>query len=402
MGRVQRHSRRHGRSVTVGNAKPGEATRVIHAGRSTGRTVGPAIEKGSTVIMPDAASLYDETQVTYGRAGLSVQEALASALAELEGASDVRLFPTGLAAVTGTMLAVLKAGDEVLVTDAVYKPTRRFCERVLGKFGVATRYYDPTTSPDDLLAVASPATRMIVLESPGSLSFEMQDAPGIARLAGQRGILTLMDNTWAAGFWFKPLAHGVDLSVQALTKYVGGHSDVFMGSAATADPVLGHALDHAVWDLGWSVSPEDAYQMLRGLRTLPTRLARHHISGLAVASWLREQPQVADVLHPALPGAPGHDLWARDYSGAAGLFAVVLHPRSESAVHALLDSLRVFRLGFSWGGFESLALHCDPQFGVRQYPPDSVGPTLRLSIGLEDSDDLIADLARGLDGLGPA
>ena len=388
--------------MTVGNAKPGEATRVIHAGRSTGRTVGPAIEKGSTVIMPDAASLYDETQVTYGRAGLSVQEALASALAELEGASDVRLFPTGLAAVTGTMLAVLKAGDEVLVTDAVYKPTRRFCERVLGKFGVATRYYDPTTSPDDLLAVASPATRMIVLESPGSLSFEMQDAPGIARLAGQRGILTLMDNTWAAGFWFKPLAHGVDLSVQALTKYVGGHSDVFMGSAAARAPELGAALDRAIVDFGCAVSGEDAYAMLRGLRTLPTRLARHGTSGLRVAQWLQAQPEVAAVLHPGLPGAPGHALWRRDYAGAAGLFSVVLRSAGETAVGALLDRLALFGLGFSWGGFESLALNCDPQFVDRQFPPVFPGPVVRFNIGLEDPDDLIADLRRGLDAYAAA
>jgi len=377
---------------TVGK---GAATRVIHSGGRGGRTVGPAIEKGSTVIMPNAAALYDESRVTYGRAGLSVQETLITALADLEGASCVRLFPTGLAAVTGAMLAVLHAGDDVLVTDAIYKPTRRFCERVLARFGVTTRYYDPGLSPDALMALATPATRMIVLESPGSLSFEVQDAPGIARLARARGVLTLMDNTWAAGFWFKPLAHGVDLSVQALTKYVGGHSDAFMGSVATADAALGDALDRSVWDIGWSVSAEDAYQMLRGLRTLPTRLARHQESGLAVAAWLKNRPEVAEVLHPALPGAPGHDLWARDYDGAAGVFSFVLRPCPTPAVHAFLDGLRLFRLGFSWGGFESLALDCDPQFGVRQFPPRFAGPSIRLSIGLEDPDDLIADLAHG-------
>ena len=384
---------------TVGK---GAATRVIHSGGRSGRTVGPAIEKGSTVIMPNAAALYDESKVTYGRAGLSVQETLAAALADLEGANCVRLFPTGLAAVTGAMLAVLHAGDDVLVTDSVYKPTRRFCERMLVRFGVTTRYYDPALSPDDLLALATPATRMIVLESPGSLSFEVQDAPGIAGLAKARGVLTLMDNTWAAGFWFKPLAHGVDLSVQALTKYVGGHSDVFMGSVATADASLGDALDRSIWDIGWSVSAEDAYQMLRGLRTLPTRLARHQESGLAVAAWLKARPEVAEVLYPALPGAPGHDLWARDYDGAAGVFSFVLQPCPIGAVHAFLDGLRVFRLGFSWGGFESLALNCDPQFGVRQYPPRLAGPAIRLSIGLEDPDDLIADLERGLPALNQA
>ncbi|MGH7023348.1 MAG: cystathionine beta-lyase [Caulobacteraceae bacterium] len=378
---------------------PGAATRAIHSGRHGGRTVGPQIEKGSTVIMPNAAALYDETKVTYGRAGLAVQETLAEALAELEGARRVRLFPTGLSAVTGAMLAVLRAGDEVLATDAVYKPTRRFCERTLARFGVASRYYDPSISPEDLMAMAGAATRLIVLESPGSLTFEMQDAPAIARLTRERGILTLLDNTWAAGFWFKPLAHGVDLSVQALTKYVGGHSDVFMGSAATTDPVLAEALDQAVWDVGWAVSAEDAYQMLRGLRTLPTRLAQHHRSGLEVAAWLRDQPQVAQVLYPALPGAPGHDLWARDYTGAAGLFSIVLHPRPQGGAHAFLDALRLFRLGFSWGGFESLALDCDPQFGARQHRPAFAGPVVRLSIGLEDVRDLIADLKGGLEAL---
>lgn len=390
----------------MGERAKGAATRVIHAGQDrsgpmrSGRTVGPAVERGSTVILPNAAALYDETGVTYGRAGLSVQQSLADALAALEGASAVRLFPSGLAAVTGSMLAVLKAGDEVLVTDAVYKPTRRFCERVLTRFGIATRYFEPATAPDELMAMAGPATRMIVLESPGSLTFEMQDTPAIAALARARGILTLMDNTWAAGFWFKPLAHGVDLSVQALTKYVGGHSDVFMGSAATADPGLGEALDHAIWDFGWSVSPDDAYQMLRGLRTLPARLERHQASGLAVAAWLRDQPRVAEVLHPALPGARDHDLWRRDYAGAAGLFSVVLRPCSTAAVHTLLDALQIFRLGFSWGGFESLALNCDPQFAVREWAPRFEGPLVRLSIGLEDSEDLIADLAQGLEALG--
>jgi cystathionine beta-lyase len=374
----------------------GEATAAIHAGGAVGRTVGPVIEKGSTVILPNAAALYDGSEVTYGRAGLAAQEALIAALAELEGAATVRLFPSGLAAITGAMLAVLKAGDEVLVTDAVYKPTRRFCAHVLARYGVATRYFDPRAGAEAVLAMATPATRLIVLESPGSLSFEMQDVPAITALARARGVLTLMDNTWAAGFWFKPLAHGVDISVQALTKYVGGHSDVFMGSAASGDPAIGEALDQAIWDLGWAVGPEDAYQMLRGLRTVPTRLARHYQSGLAVAQWLSDQPQVLEVLHPALPGARDHDLWKRDYTGAAGLFAAVLRPSAPAAVRALLDTLEIFRLGFSWGGFESLAVNADPQFDVRQTRPDFPGPVLRLSIGLEDPEDLIADLARGL------
>ena len=379
-----------------------EATRLIRAGKPPAdllRTVGPPIQKGSTVLIGKAASLYDDRRPTYGRGGLAAHEALAAALAELEGAHTVKLFPSGLAAVGGAIMAVVKAGDEVLVADAIYKPIRRFCDRVLGRFGVTLRYFAPDAASEAVMALATPATRLIVLESPGSLSFEMQDVPAIARLARARGILTLMDNTWAAGLLFKPLAHGVDLSVQSLTKYVGGHSDVFMGSAATADPQLGQALERTIVDFGWSVAADDAYQMLRGLRTLPTRLARHGASSLQVAAWLAEQPEVAQVLHPALPGAPGHALWGRDYSGPAGVFSIVLKPAPDRAVNAFLDALRLFGLGFSWGGFESLALTADPQFDVRKVKPSFEGPVVRLNIGLEDPDDLIADLRAGLDML---
>jgi cystathionine beta-lyase len=351
------------------------------------------------VLIGKAADLYDDRRPTYGRGGLAAQETLASALAELEGARVVKLFPSGLAAVGGAILAVVRAGDEVLVTDAIYKPIRRFCDRVLGRFGVTVRYFAPDAEPQAVMALATPATRLIVLESPGSLSFEMQDVPTIARLAKARGILTLMDNTWSAGLLFKPLAHGVDLSVQALTKYVGGHSDVFMGSVATASAEIGLALERTIVDFGASVAGEDAYQMLRGLRTLPTRLERHGASSLKVAAWLAEQPQVAQVLHPALPGAPGHELWRRDYAGAAGLFGIVLQPAQDAAVNAFLDALTLFGLGFSWGGFESLALTADPQFDVRKAKPAFGGPVVRLNIGLEDPDDLIADLLRGLDVL---
>ena len=378
---------------------PSEPTRLIRSGSSPdkpARTVGPSIQKGSTVLLGRAADLYDTTQPTYGRGGLGTQETLISALAELESAAAVRLFPSGLAAMTGAMLAVLKAGDEVLVTDAAYKPTRRFCENVLKRFGVAVRTYAPRTSPAALMAMAGPATRLVVLESPGSLTFEVQDAPAIAAMAAARGLLTLMDNTWAAGLYFKPLAHGVDISIQALTKYVGGHSDVFMGSAAARAPALVEALDHAIWDFGWSVAPEDAYQMLRGLRTLPTRMARHQQNALAVARWLSEHPSVAQVLYPALPGTQDHALWRRDFTGAAGVFSIVLRSCATADVYAFLDRLELFGLGFSWGGFESLALDCDPQFEPRGYLSRFEGPVIRLNIGLEDPDDLIADLGRAL------
>ncbi len=371
-------------------------TRLIHAGALTGplaRTVGPPIQRGSTVLLPDAASLYDDAnQLTYGRAGLAAQSALQSALCELEGAAGVALYPSGIAAIAGALLAVLGAGDEILVVDAIYKPVRRFCDNVLKRYGVGVRYFDPATPPEVLVGEASPATRLILMESPGSLSFEMQDMAAVARLARVRGILTACDNTWGAGYLYKPLDHGIDLSLQALTKYVGGHSDVFMGSAAARDPVLAAKLANGVNNMGWAVSGDDAYAMLRGLRTLPVRMARQGASGLAIAAWLRDQPQVAAIYHPALPGCPGHDLWARDFSGACGLFAVSLQPAPQAAVDAFLDALELFGLGFSWGGFESLAIWCDPQLKVRGAVRDYGGPLIRLHIGLEEPDDLICDL----------
>ena len=376
-----------------------EETRLIHTGGSDklpARTVSPPVQRGSTVLLPNARALYDGT-LGYGRAGLSAQFALMEGLAELEGAEAVELFPSGLAAMTAAMTAVLKAGDHVLVVDTVYRPVRYFCDRVLRRFGVAVDYYDARLDAAGVMALATSATRLLVMESPGSLSFEIQDVPAIASAARAKGVLTLLDNTWGAGRLLKPLALGVDISVQALTKYVCGHSDVFMGSVATADATLGAAMHAAIQDHGWSVAPEDAYQALRGLRTLATRLERHGESGLTVARWLAEQPQIHAVLHPALPGAPGHDLWARDYSGACGLFGFVLKPGSPAKVEAFLDALEVIALGFSWGGFESLAISCDKQLAARKIAADYGGPLMRLHVGLEAPADLIADLSRGLE-----
>jgi cystathionine beta-lyase len=379
-----------------------EETRLIRKGsapETLARTVNPPIQRASTVLLPNAASLYDDNLLTYGITGLASPAALQQALAELEGSPDVTLYPSGLAAITGVMLAVLKAGDEILVVDSAYKPTRRFCDRVLTRFGVKTTYYDPALSPEALMALATPATRMILLEAPGSLTFEMQDIPAMAKAANDRGIITLIDNTWAAGFYFKPLAHGVTISVQALTKYVGGHSDCFMGSATTMDETIGNQLGNAMWDIGWSVSPDDAYQMLRGLRTLAVRLPRHQENGLKVARWLQQRPEVSRVLHPALPDDPGHAIWKRDFTGACGLFGLVLKPCSQRAVHAFLDELKLFGLGFSWGGYESLAIHCDPQLKDRTTPVNLEGPLLRLHIGLEAVEDLTADLDLAFEAL---
>ena len=377
-----------------------DETRLIRAGHTPGalvKTVGPPIQRGSTVLLPNADALYDDAQITYGRQGLSAQVALQAALAEMEGATGVELYPSGLAALTGALLAVLKAGDEILVVDAIYKPTRRFCDNVLKGFGVTTTYFDPHQSPEELVAGASEAVRLILMESPGSLTFEMQDMTRVAELARARGILTACDNTWGAGYLYRPLEHGVDLSIQALTKYVGGHSDTFMGSAAAKNPVLARKLADGVLNLGWSVSGDDAYQMLRGLRTLSVRLARQGQSALAIATWLNTHSQVAKVYHPALPGAPGHHLWKRDFSGACGLFGFALKPGPDIGVNAFLDALQLFGLGFSWGGFESLAISCDPQLKGRALKRDYGGPLIRLHIGLESADDLMDDLAAALD-----
>jgi len=376
-----------------------EKTRLIRAGNAPGalaKTVGPPIQRGSTVLLPNAAALYDYGQVTYGRQGLAAQAALQEALAELEDGAGVALYPSGLAALSGALLAVLKAGDEVLVVDNVYAPTRRFCEQVLKRFGVGVSYFDPRQAPEALVGQASPATRLILMESPGSLTLEMQDVGRIAELAKGRGILTACDNTWGAGLLFKPLHHGVDLSIQALTKYVGGHSDAFMGSAAARDPAMVRTLNEGVLHLGWSVSPEDAYLMLRGLRTLPARLEAQGKSALRIAQWLSGRPEIAAVLHPALAADPDHELWKRDFTGAASLFTIALRPAAPAAVDAFLDALELFGLGFSWGGYESLAISCDPQLRSRRFPRDYGGPLVRLHVGLEDADDLIADLRRAL------
>ena len=379
-----------------------EATRLIHgigAGPAPVATVNPPIQRGSTVLVDGAANLYGDAVVTYGRAGLSTQAALRRGLCELEGAVDVFLFPSGAAAIAGALLTVLKAGDEVLVQDCVYRPTRKLCDGVLRRFGVTTRYISARAPLSDVERAITARTRLIMLESPGSLTFEIGDVPALTAIARARGVLTAMDNTWAAGLLFKPLDYGVDLSIQALTKYVGGHADVFMGSVAVRDGALAARIDEHVWDLGWAVSPDDAYAVLRGLKTLTCRLKAHEAGGFAVARWLEAQPQVVGMLHPGLPSHPDHALWRRDFSGANGLFSAVLRPASQSAVLAFLDRLRLFGLGFSWGGFESLAVHCDPQLLRPTGRVPFAGPLLRFHVGLEEPADLIADLHQALPAL---
>jgi cystathionine beta-lyase len=384
----------------AGKPPSSRKTRLLRSGSQVtaeAKTVAPPLQRGSTVLLPDARSLYDYSQTSYGRLGLSMQAALAEAVGELEGSEPARLFPSGLAAIAGTLQALLQAGDELIVVGCAYGPARRFCDNVLKRYGVATRYAPAAASVEEIMALAGPATRVILLESPGSLTFEIQDVPAIAAAARERSVLTVIDNTWGCGLLYQPLALGVDVSLQALTKYVSGHSDVFMGSACSREPEVLKQIDAYLRDFGLGVSPDDAYFMLRGLRTLEVRLKRHGENALKVAGWLLQQREVRQVLCPALPGAPGHDLWKRDFKGLNGLFSVVLAPASDEKVHAFIDALTLFGLGFSWGGYESLVIHCDPQLKLRPDKPRFEGPLVRLHVGLEDPEDLIADLRQALD-----
>ncbi len=372
-------------------------TRLVRAGRASGSehgAVNPAIQRGSTVLLPSVAALYGPGK-SYGLEGFGVHETLRAALADLVGAHDTVLAPSGLAACTVALLSATRAGGEVLVTDSVYGPTRRFCDGLLARFGVRTRYYDPGTG-GAIAALIGPDTQALFLESPGSLTMELQDVPALAAAAHARGVTTIIDDTWSAGVLFNPLDHGVDVSVQALTKYQAGHADVLMGALVSRDPARIAAITATVKELGLGAgAPEDAYLTLRGLRTMPLRLDRQGASALAVARWLEARPEVAQVLHPALPTHPDHALFARDFQGASGVFSIVLHPASEAQVAAMLDGLRLFGLGFSWGGYESLVITCDPQLKRTARAWRAAGPLLRFSIGLEHPDDLIADLAEG-------
>jgi cystathionine beta-lyase len=377
--------------------KTGKATRLVGGGRRKawrGRLVNPPVERASTILFDTVAELESGRpgigSYRYGLQGTATHWALAEALTELEpGAAGTALLPSGLAAITTALLAVLDPGDELLVTDSAYGPTRRFCDTFLKRYGVATRYYDPLAGAG-IAEMIGGATRAILLESPGSLTMEVQDVPGICAVARARGIVTLIDNTWATPLFFPAIARGVDITILAATKYVGGHADVMLGGvSATAEHY--DRIQSLAWDLGHSVSPDDAWLGSRGLRTMALRLGQHEDGALKVAQWLKQQPQVGLVLHPALPDCPGHEYWKRDFTGSTGLFAFELKGADEAARAAFVDALELFGIGYSWGGFESLALPVNPVRTVSRPPAPSL---VRLHIGLEDADDLIEDLAR--------
>lgn len=377
-----------------------DRTRLIAGATRRGkgrRPVNPPIERASTMLSDRVGDMRDASLgPLYGIDGTGSQTALRAAIADLEGAEACWLVPSGLLAVTLPILALVHPGDEIITTDAVYGPVRRFLMRHLAARGVTVRFHAADATWEQVAAEFSDRTRLMLIESPASLTFEVVDVPALAAAARARGILTVIDNTWAAGLSFKPLAHGVDISVQALTKYVGGHSDVMLGSVCANDPAVIRAIADANEDIGLYVSPDDAWLALRGLRTLPLRYAEQARSAIAVTEWFSKQPEVSRVLYPVLPNDPGHDLWARDHRGGPSLFGVVMRGGDDTAAHAFLDSLSLFGLGYSWGGFESLATYETHQLEFRVDPPRMEGALLRFHIGLEDPADLIADLEVGL------
>lgn len=373
------------------------ATEVVHQGRDPASQhgfVNPPVYRGSTVLFPTVEALTSHAQpYTYGRRGTPTTRALEEALAKLEGGAKTKLTASGYQAVTTAILAFAESGDHILMVDSVYQPTRQFCDVMLTRLGVETTYYDPLAG-GRIADLIRPNTRLIFTESPGSQTFEMQDIPSIAAIARERNLWLLMDNTWASPLYFKPFEHGVDVSIQALTKYVVGHADAMLG-AITANERAARHIERATGHLGVCPGSEETFLGLRGLRTLDVRLERHHRSGLEIARWLAGRPEVERVLHPALESDPGHALWKRDFKGASGLFSAVLKPASNEAVAAMLNGLELFGMGYSWGGYESLVIPFDPRPYRTATNWTASGPALRFHIGLEDTADLKADLERG-------
>ena len=381
-----------------------QATRLVHAGRRPADHYGMVntpVYHASTVLFDsleafDASNADPFSGVHYGRLGTPTQFAFESALAELEGAHGAVSTCSGLAAIATALLAVVQAGDHVLVADNVYGPTRKLCDGLLARLGVEAEYFDPLIAADDLAALFRDHTRALFLEAPGSLTFEISDVPALARVAHERGATVIADNTWATPVYFDPFGHGIDLSVHAATKYIVGHSDAMLGVVNCRDAEHFRAVRHTSIALGYCAGPDDVYLGARGLRTLGQRLPVHEANGLALANWLAEQPAVTRVLHPARADHPQHHLWQRDFTGACGLFAIELVPGERRQLAALIDGLAYYGLGASWGGYESLVLPVEPAGSRTATRWQAGGPLLRIHAGLEDIADLIDDMAAGL------
>jgi cysteine-S-conjugate beta-lyase len=377
----------------------GSASLVTHGGRDPFAQhgfVNTPVYRGSTVLFPTLEKLlaYDQ-RYTYGRNTTPTTDALCEAIRGLEDGAFTVLATSGLHAVTTAILSFVEAGDEILMTDSVYFPTRRFCEQVLKRIGVKTVYYNPLIG-SGIEALISEKTRLVFTESPGSQTFEVQDIPAIVEAAHARDLWVLMDNTWATPLYFRPFEHGVDVSIQAATKYIVGHADAMLGSITTNERAAPHVKRTSI-ALGNAAGSEETFLGLRGLRTLEVRLDRHQRSGLAIARWLSERPEVSEVIHPALPGSRGHEIWKRDFLGASGLFTIILNPVPQEALAAMLDHLRYFGMGYSWGGYESLIIPFDCTSYRTATTWSTPGPALRLHIGLEEVDDLKTDLEAGFE-----
>ncbi|KAB2697614.1 cystathionine beta-lyase [Ochrobactrum sp. Kaboul] len=377
-------------------AKLGINTRLAHDGyqpRDYHGFVNPPVVRASTVLFPDAQTMATGDQkYTYGTRGTPTSDALCDAINALEGSAGTICVPSGLAAVTVPLLAFLSPGDHALLVDSIYNPTRHFADTILKRMGVDVEYYDPEIGAG-IAALMRPNTKVVFTESPGSNTFEMQDIPAIVEAAHKGGAIVMMDNTWATAVYFKALDFGVDITIHASTKYPSGHSDILFGTVSANEKCWPQLLEtHGT--LGLCASPDDTYQILRGMRTMGVRLEHHRKSALEVAHWLESHPAVAQVLHPALESHPGHDIWKRDFTGSSGIFSFVLKDGGQAEAHAFLNALEIFGLGYSWGGYESLALQvrvADRLIAKGNYP----GPVIRLQIGLEDVADIIADLEKG-------
>ena len=384
-------------------------TRLIALGRAPVRAQGPVnlpVHRASTILSEhldgyvhrfDGDNRYDN--VTYGATGTQNSRALAEAVAAIEGGHRTVVTGTGLSAVTMAVSAVVRAGDHVLVPDSVYGPTRRFCAEVLSRYGVETSFYDPAAGAGIAEAMRA-NTRLVYTEAPGSLTFEMQDVPAIAKAARERGALVAMDNTWATPMFFRPLEHGVDISIQAGTKYLAGHSDLVIGMITTATDELFRAIADQTFAFGDTASPDDCFLALRGMRSLSVRLKRQSESAMKIARWLDARPEVKRVLYPALESDPGHALWKRDFEGASSLFGLAMHTTDEAAIARMVNGLELFRIGSSWGGYESLVAYNRMPIPRAVIPWTETPALLRIHVGLEDPDDLVADLEAGLGRLG--